>query len=78
MIVTGLRGVGKTVLLREFQKKAAERKWAIVDLEVGKHDDRFLRRQIGELMRQALLNISHARGGANEAREPLRSCDRSL
>lgn len=58
MIVTGLRGVGKTVLLREFEKKAVIRSWAIVELEVSKHDDQYFRRQIGQIVRQALLNIS--------------------
>ncbi|MXP21953.1 AAA family ATPase [Gordonia sp. HNM0687] len=58
MIVTGLRGVGKTVLLREFQKKANDRGWAIVELEVSKHDDQYFRRQIGQVVRQALLSIS--------------------
>ena len=58
LIVTGLRGVGKTVLLREFQKRASNRGWAIVDLEISKHDDAYFRRQIGQTVRQALLSIS--------------------
>lgn len=58
MIVTGLRGVGKTVLLREFRKKAEVRKWAIVEIEVSKHDDDDFRRQLAREFRSALLSMS--------------------
>jgi hypothetical protein len=58
MIITGLRGVGKTVLLREFHKKAAARRWATVDIEVSKHDNDDFRRQLAREFRSALLRIS--------------------
>lgn len=58
MIITGLRGVGKTVLLNEFRKRAAENKWAVVELEVSKHDDDDFRRRIAMQVRKALLEIS--------------------
>ncbi|MBU9763354.1 ATP-binding protein [Mycobacterium sp. TNTM28] len=58
MIITGLRGVGKTVLLREFHKKAAARKWATIDVEISKHDNDDFRRQLAREFRSALLRIS--------------------
>lgn len=58
MIITGLRGVGKTVLLREFQKKAAARKWATIDIEISKHNNDDFRRQLAREFRSALLRIS--------------------
>jgi len=39
MIDTGLRGVGKTVLLALFRRKALARDWVVVEFEVSKHDD---------------------------------------
>lgn len=39
MIITGLRGVGKTVLLGEFRSKALAADWVVVEVEVGKHDE---------------------------------------
>jgi AAA ATPase domain len=58
MIITGLRGVGKTVLLGAFRDKAAKRKWAVVDIEVSKHDNDDFRRQLAREFRKALLSIS--------------------
>ena len=37
MIITGLRGVGKTVLLDVFREKAEDRDWATVEWEVEKN-----------------------------------------
>ncbi|MGO1465198.1 MAG: ATP-binding protein, partial [Candidatus Corynebacterium faecigallinarum] len=39
MIITGLRGVGKTVLLGQFRAKALARKWVVVEHEVSKNDE---------------------------------------
>jgi AAA ATPase domain len=58
MIITGLRGVGKTVLLGQFNKKADARKWATIDLEVIKHDNDDFRRQLARGFRSALLQMS--------------------
>lgn len=58
MIITGLRGVGKTVLLGEFRKKASGRKWAVIDIEVSKHDDDDFRKQLARECKSALLRIS--------------------
>lgn len=56
MIVTGLRGVGKTVLLGEYQKIAAQEGWVAVDAEVSKNTP--FGPQIANLARRALLQTS--------------------
>jgi hypothetical protein len=58
MIVTGLRGVGKTVLLGQFRGKALEHDWVVVELEVSKHDDAEFRRAVSARLRSALLELS--------------------
>jgi hypothetical protein len=58
MIITGLRGVGKTVLLAAFRKKALTRKWSTIEIEVSKHDNDDFRRQIAREVRSALFGIS--------------------
>jgi hypothetical protein len=56
LVVTGLRGVGKTVLLGEYQKIATEEGWVAVDAEVTKSSP--FGPQIANLARRALLQIS--------------------
>lgn len=58
MIVKGLRGVGKTVLLGQFRQKALEENWVVLELEVQKNDDREFRRAIAARTRTALLELS--------------------
>ncbi|MGL5829265.1 MAG: ATP-binding protein, partial [Angustibacter sp.] len=58
MIITGLRGVGKTVLLGQFRTKALTSDWVVVELEVSKHDDDQFRRLLGRRLRSALLELS--------------------
>jgi hypothetical protein len=58
MIITGLRGVGKTVLLGQFRTKALERHWTVVELEVSKHDDAVFRLDLATRLRSALLDLS--------------------
>jgi len=58
MIITGLRGVGKTVLLGQFRLKALERDWVVLELEVRKHDDNDFRRDMVTRLRSALLELS--------------------
>lgn len=58
MIITGLRGVGKTVLLGQFRTKALARAWVVLELEVSKHDDSEFRRDIASRLRSALLELS--------------------
>jgi AAA ATPase domain len=73
VMVTGLRGVGKTVLLHQFADQAAERDWMIVEAEVQPRGDRaFLAvlvrsltvavrrtagRRLGDLAHRALASI---------------------
>lgn len=56
MIITGLRGVGKTVLLQEFLSAAEDRGWSAVDAEITKQAP--FGRRMAELGRKALLRIA--------------------
>jgi len=58
MIITGLRGVGTTVLLGQFRTKALRRDWAVIALEVSKHDETGFRRTLSGRLRTALLELS--------------------
>lgn len=58
MIMTGLRGVGKTVLLGQFRTKVLSRGWVAVELEVRKHDDQQFRRDLASQLRTALFELS--------------------
>ena len=58
MIITGLRGVGKTVLLGQFRSKALASDWVVVELEVSKHDDQRFRFDVASRRRTALLELS--------------------
>lgn len=58
MIVTGLRGVGKTVLLGQFRIKAMSQRWVVVELEVSKHDDAQFRRELATRLRTALFELA--------------------
>lgn len=58
MIVTGLRGVGKTVLLGEFREIALGSDWVVVEMEVSKHDDDRFRDDIAVKLAIALLELS--------------------
>lgn len=56
VIVTGLRGAGKTVLLGQYQRIAAEENWVAVDAEVSKNTP--FAPQMANLARRALLQTS--------------------
>ncbi|TDL45290.1 ATP-binding protein [Microbacterium oleivorans] len=58
MIITGLRGVGKTVLLTEFNEIAREGKWEVIELEANKHDESQFRRRMASSMKASLLRLS--------------------
>src|SRR5665648_478623 len=58
MIITGLRGVGKTVLLGQFRTKALRSGWVVVEFEVSKNDDSHFRRTIGAKLRTSLHELS--------------------
>jgi hypothetical protein len=56
MIITGLRGVGKTVLLGAFRARAESRRWSTVEAEITKTSE--FGTNIGQLARRALLQIA--------------------
>lgn len=56
MLITGLRGVGKTVLLGAFEDRAIDRSWITVEAEVTKNTD-FSGRVAG-LARRALFQVA--------------------
>ncbi|WP_440708167.1 ATP-binding protein [Herbiconiux sp. YIM B11900] len=58
MIISGLRGVGKTVLLGQFRTKALERDWVVVELEVSKNDEKHFRASMATKLRTALFELS--------------------
>lgn len=58
MIITGLRGVGKTVLLGKFRETALEQGWSVVEHEVSKHDDSGFRRLLAMHLRAALFDLA--------------------
>jgi hypothetical protein len=58
MIITGLRGVGKTVLLGNFGHIAREAGWEVIEIEASKHDDSHFRQTMFSQLRAALLRLS--------------------
>ncbi|MBS0022678.1 ATP-binding protein [Microbacterium paraoxydans] len=58
MIITGLRGVGKTVLLNEFGDIARAEHWEVLEIEASKHDDTRFRQSMASLLKAALLRLS--------------------
>ena len=64
IVLQGLRGVGKTVLIREFADRAAERGWGVGRLEATSDVD--LRTEMADMAGAALRQIS-AKARAREA-----------
>lgn len=56
MLITGLRGVGKTVLLTTFERAARERGWTTVEAEITKATEFGAR--MAQLARRALLQLA--------------------
>lgn len=56
MLITGLRGVGKTVLLTSFEERARERDWTTVEAEITKSTEFGAR--MGQLVRRALFQLA--------------------
>jgi len=56
MLITGLRGVGKTVLLTSFEEKARERDWITVEAEITKGTE--FGQRMGQLVRRALFQLA--------------------
>ena len=57
LIVVGLRGVGKTVLLGEFLQRAQNEKWQVAEIEVSKWDDDQFRRSLAREFRRVLHKL---------------------
>ncbi len=58
LVVVGLRGVGKTVLLGEFRQCALDRGWRVVELEVAKWDDDRFREGLAREIRRVLHRMT--------------------
>ena len=58
MIITGLRGVGKTVLLGRFREIALGARWEVIEFEASKHDEDRFRQVMATQLRAALLRLS--------------------
>lgn len=56
MLITGLRGVGKTVLLTTFEARARERTWTTVEAEITKNTD--FGGRMAQLARRALFQLA--------------------
>lgn len=70
MIVTGLRGVGKTVLLGEFRRRSEARDWVTIEAEMTKATE--FGPQVGALARRALLSISSSARWGDRAKRAAR------
>lgn len=56
MLITGLRGVGKTVLLGAFEARARDRGWTTVEAEITKNVD--FGPRMAQLVRRGLLQVA--------------------
>ena len=61
LIVTGLRGVGKTVLLNRFAELAEQARWEVIEIEASKHDESTFRQSIFSKFRACVLHLSPRR-----------------
>ncbi len=61
LVVVGLRGVGKTVLLGECRQRTLDQRWHVVEVEVSKWDDSQFRANLAREARRVLHAIG-ARG----------------
>lgn len=61
MVLYGLRGVGKTVLLTHLRHLAAEQDWLVVQIEAG--GGRRLRELVGEGLYEPLADLNRPRAG---------------
>lgn len=69
MIVTGLRGVGKTVLLNSFRERAESMNWIVVEFEASKHEDKDFRIELTQKFRQALLHLAPSTSWRDKAKQ---------
>lgn len=58
MIVTGLRGVGKTVLLGRFYREALVQDWVVIEVEATRHGDGAFRSRMAADAKAVLFGLS--------------------
>lgn len=61
VVLYGLRGVGKTVLLSEFRRQAAKKDWIVAQVEAG--TDKSLRELLGEALYAPLSDLARPAAG---------------
>ena len=61
VVLYGLRGVGKTVLLSDFRRSAAEAGWIVAQVEAGA--DLSLREGLGEALHGPLADLARPAAG---------------
>jgi hypothetical protein len=70
VLITGLRGVGKTVLLNEFEDMCAEAGWPAETREVGRNSS--IATLLGHAARRAMLQMSAQKRAGERLRQALR------
>jgi AAA ATPase domain len=70
VLITGLRGVGKTVLLNEFEVMCEEAGWPAETKEVGRNSS--VATLVGRAARRAMLQMSAHKRGGQRLRQALR------
>ncbi len=58
MVITGLRGVGKTVLLGQFYREALGQNWVVIEVEATKHEDGAFRNRMAADAKSVLFGLS--------------------
>ncbi|MGH2680109.1 MAG: ATP-binding protein [Actinomycetota bacterium] len=72
VVMTGLRGVGKTVLLNELADRAREDNWIVAKVEADSSDDgRPFRQQVAQGLNRALREVVGGPGPADRLRRAL-------
>lgn len=61
MIITGLRGVGKTVLLNRFCEVAEDEGWSVVEMEASDNDEDTFRAELAAQLMDVLLELEPRR-----------------
>jgi AAA ATPase domain len=70
MLITGLRGVGKTVLLGDFERRARDRSWVTAEAEITKNVE--FAPRMAHLVRRALLEVAPRARWRDRARRAAR------
>jgi hypothetical protein len=67
MLITGLRGVGKTVLVGAFESRARASGWITVTAEVTKNEA--FGPRMGNMVRRALFQVAHKSSWTDKLRQ---------